>query len=283
MKCLNLACGPVYLIDDHWINIDFQAVGSEVRGHDLLTPLPFRDNEFDLVYCSHFLEHIPRSYVHTFLVECRRVLKAGGIIRFVLPDSEEMFGTYLDLRSKGLHAEADFVMIEIIDQCVRDRSGGELGDFYSRISSMDPSHQAYWNSFMAHRNGETLEVNLPEHKSFSLHPGSRYNPLAFFSALLSKVKLRYQRIAHRFGLKLLLPAFKRQNVSFAGIGEKHCWLWDFYQVKASLELSGFSAVCRQSHISSHFSLFPFDPLDATANGMPRKGKESMYVEASFLG
>ena len=62
-----------------------------------------------------------------------------------------------------------------------------------------------------------------------------------------------------------------------------CWLWDFYQVKASLELSGFSAVCRQSHISSHFSLFPFDPLDATANGMPRKGKESMYVEASFLG
>lgn len=280
MKCLNLACGSVYLIDDHWINIDFQAVGSQVRGHDLLTPLPFRDNEFDLVYCSHFLEHIPRSYVHSFLVECKRVLKAGGIIRFVLPDSEEMFGTYLDLRSKGLHAEADFVMIEIIDQCVRDRRGGELGDFYSRISSMNPSQQAYWNSFMAQRNGETLDVNLPEQKSLPHPPGSRYNPPKSFSTLLCKVKLRFQHIAHRFGLKLLLPAFKRQNVSLASIGEKHCWLWDFHQVKTALEYSGFSAVCRHTHLSSQYPFFPFFPLDSTANGLPRKGKESMYVEAS---
>jgi SAM-dependent methyltransferase len=283
MKCLNLTCGPVYLLEDHLINIDFQAVGSEVRGHDLLTPLPFRDNEFDLVYCSHFFEDNPRVLVYSFLAECKRVLKPGDISHLVLPDSEEMFATYLDLRSKGLHPEADFVMIEIIDQRVRAQGGGELGAFYSRISLMDPSQQAYWNSFIAHRNGRTLEVNLSEHKSLPHPPRSQHNLIILLSTMLGKVKLRFRHIAHRLGLKLLLPAFKRQNVSFASIGEKHCWLWDFHQLKAALELSGFSAVCRQSHILSQFSLFPFFPLDATANGMPRKGKESIYVEASFHG
>jgi len=282
MKCLNLACGPIYLTEAHWLNIDFTAVGRDVKGHDLLSPLPFQDDEYDLVYCSHFLEHIPRRYIHSFLSECKRVLKPGGIIRLVLPDCEEMFATYLDLRSKGLHHEADFVMIEIIDQCVRDQGGGELGAFYSMVSSMASGQKAYWHDFMAHRNGETLEVNLPEPQSLASIDAS-CNSLPVLSAFLGSIQLRVRYIAHRFGLKLLLPAFKRHNVSFASIGEKHCWLWDFHQVKAALELSGFSAVCRQSHLSSQYAMFPFFPLDATANGLPRKGKESMYVEASFPG
>lgn len=278
MKFLNLACGPVYLIDDHWVNIDFVSVGREVIGHDLLTSLPFDDSEFDLVYSSHFLEHVPRSCVHTFLLECKRVLRPGGILRLVLPDSEEMFTSYLDLRSKGMHQEADFVMIEIIDQCVRDRSGGELGDFYSRVRSMNSKEQAYWNNFMARRNGKTLKVDLPWPKANALAK-QRNKQSCGFSGLVIKASARARMILHRLGLKMLLPAFKRQNISFAGIGEKHCWLWDFYQLQKALNHAGFTAVSRQTHLSSQHPSFPFYPLDATAEGEPRKGEESMFVEA----
>lgn len=278
MTFLNLACGPVYLVDDHWVNIDFVSVGREVIGHDLLTPLPFDDSMFDLVYCSHFLEHVPRGSVHAFLLECKRVLRPGGILRLVLPDSEEMFTAYLDLRSKGMHREADFVMIEIIDQCVRERCGGELGAFYSRVRSMNSKEQAYWNSFMARRNGETLKIDLPRPKPNALakHRNIR---LCDFSGLVAKASSRARMILHRLGLKLLLPAFKRQNISFAGIGEKHCWLWDFYQLQTALERAGFTAVSRETHLSSQHPSFPFYPLDATAEGKPRKGEESMFVEA----
>lgn len=278
MKFLNLACGSIYLVDDCWINIDFQYVGSEVIGHDLLKPLPFKDSEFDLVYSSHFIEHIPRRHIHSFLLECKRVLKPGGTLRLVLPDSEEMFTVYLDLRSKGMHREADFVMIEIIDQCVRDRSGGELGEFYSRVRLMNSKEQAYWNSFLAKRNGETLKVDLsrPRVKDVAKQRNAYYFD---FSGLALKLSARARMILHRLGLKMLLPAFKRQNISFAGIGEKHCWLWDFHQLQTALQCAGFTAVSRQTHLSSHHPSFPFYPLDATAAGEPRKGDESMFVEA----
>ena len=74
------------------------------------------------------------SLVH-FLTECFRVAKPGATIRLVLPDFEEMCATYLDCRKAGDHAEADFLILEIIDQCVRPRRGGKLRDFFG---SLDP-------------------------------------------------------------------------------------------------------------------------------------------------
>lgn len=278
MKFLNLACGPTYLVDDHWVNVDFCRVDGEVIGHDLLQPLPFGDGEFDLVYSSHFLEHIPRRHVHSFLLECKRVLKPGGTLRLVLPDGEEMFAAYLDLRSKGMHREADFVMIEIVDQCVRDRSGGELGLFYASVRSVNPKEQAYWSCFIEKRNGEVLNVDMPRARA-RIPEKTRGGPHFVFSRPITHAWTRVRSVFHRIGIKLLLPAFKRQNVSFAGIGEKHCWLWVLYQLQAVLERAGFEGVARCTHLSSRHPSFPFCPLDATADSEPRKGGESMYVEA----
>lgn len=81
----------------------------------------------------------------------------GGCIRLVLPDAEEMFSAYLRYRSSGMHEEADFLIIEIIDQCVRQRSGGELADFYAKIHKMERQDAARWGSFVASRNGESLD------------------------------------------------------------------------------------------------------------------------------
>ena len=53
---LNIACGRRY--NDKWVNIDFHADSSDVRKVNILSGLPFDDALFEVVYCSHFLEHL---------------------------------------------------------------------------------------------------------------------------------------------------------------------------------------------------------------------------------
>jgi hypothetical protein len=58
---INLACGSVFVNGDDWINIDYNAVGPNVRSADLLVPLPFPDNGAVLVYSSPFLFNLNAS------------------------------------------------------------------------------------------------------------------------------------------------------------------------------------------------------------------------------
>jgi hypothetical protein len=80
-------------------------------------------------------------------------------------------------------------------------------------------------------------------------------------------------------VSLLPKAFKEQNLSLAGIGERHHWLWDFYQLKYVLEVVGFDSVQRCHCNTSQISDFPFQPLDVNSDSQPRKGQQSMYLEA----
>jgi SAM-dependent methyltransferase len=285
MKPLNLACGPAFVKGSDWINVDFASNSDGVIGHDLLTPLPFAAAPFDLVYSSHFLEHIPKPLVPGFLSECKRVLKPGGLIRLVLPDCEEMFSTYLALRRQGEHEKASFLIVEIVDQCVRAFPGGELGAFYEYIRSMPESRlREDWVDFVFKRNGKVIPKAAPN--CIADTRGANGLPDVVSVALIRRLFNRLKRLPgsfrrrlHNVGLQLLDPAFRRQNVSFASIGEKHQWLWDYSQVKDLLESCGFASVSRETHLTSNFAHFPFDPLDILKSGHPRKGHESMYIEA----
>ena len=64
---------------------------------DLKRGIPFPDGTFDVVYHSHVLEHLGREDAPGFLRECRRVLRAGGSIRVVVPDLEQLARRYLDV------------------------------------------------------------------------------------------------------------------------------------------------------------------------------------------
>ena len=58
--------------------------------------LPFDDSSVDVIYHSHFLEHIPLNLGKKFLKENFRILRKGGRLRIVVPDLEEICHAYLD-------------------------------------------------------------------------------------------------------------------------------------------------------------------------------------------
>ncbi|MBA7502782.1 hypothetical protein ES706_01376 [subsurface metagenome] len=120
---LNLGCGPK--TNWEWNNIDFSPYATLARHRtfarillkvsildkerylmsvkidpdiirwDLRNGIPFEDETFDVVYHSHFLEHLDRGLALPFLRECYRVLKRNSIIRVVVPSLEAMVNDYI--------------------------------------------------------------------------------------------------------------------------------------------------------------------------------------------
>ncbi len=270
---INLACGQVFIDNSNWINFDYVNSSESVKKANLLKRLPIKQEIADLVYSSHFLEHIPRPKVNDFLNEILRILKPGGVVRFVLPDLENMANSYVNLRKQGDHQKADFLVLEMIDQCVRNKGGGELGVFFSKIKS-NPDQYKFMSEFVRERTGDDLTP-------CSFQQKQNYN--FFFKnlkSILASITQRIQQYWIKIVLLVLPPAFRDQNISLASIGERHHWIWDFYSLKKILEEVGFLDVKRVSASTSIIKDFPFYPLDIDDEGKPRKGAESMYVEAT---
>lgn len=57
--------------------------------------LPLADHSADVVYTSHMMEHLPKESLPLFFKEVRRVLKADGFFRIVLPDTAILVKEYL--------------------------------------------------------------------------------------------------------------------------------------------------------------------------------------------
>lgn len=75
-------------------NIRYMSVDKEPRFADKvedITNLSFEDNSFDIIYCSHVLEHIQND--HQAMLELRRVLKKQGyaIIQVPIADQETTY------------------------------------------------------------------------------------------------------------------------------------------------------------------------------------------------
>ncbi|NKI36426.1 methyltransferase domain-containing protein [Wenzhouxiangella sp. XN79A] len=265
---LNLACGSTYVDGDGWVNFDFAPLSPNVRQADLLQSLPIHDDSADIVYTSHFLEHVPRNSVAGFLEECRRVLKPGGSLRIVVPDLEDICRTYLAERDAGRDDRADFVALELIDQCVRKESGGKLGQYYDDLTKR-MADQPAMVSFVAERTGHNLvEFGVAEECGSKKKPG-----------LAARVSRKLSALRLRVGLALLPAGFRSQNVSLAEIGETHQWVWDFHMLRAVLLDCDFVDIARCDCRSSRIPAFPVEALDLDQNNQPRKGTGSMYVEA----
>jgi SAM-dependent methyltransferase len=202
---LNLASGSQAHPD--WTNVDYfparvrynvPVVGPvmrrvyEGRGHyvapsgarvliaDLRKGVPFPDASFDVVYHSNFLEHLDRPDARRFLLECRRLLRPGGLMRAVVPDLEERSRAYLAALdavradNDGAAEAHEFAVADLIDQMVRTTTGGELGPWLNAgwperrdAPSEGPPDHAGWS--FRQRVGTRLIATRDARKTGELH------------------------------------------------------------------------------------------------------------------
>jgi len=84
-KKLNIGCENDY--KEGWLNIDFKK--TEITKPDKIInlnslPLPFQNNEFDLIQCTEVLEHV--LYPESVLKELKRILKKKGKLIISMPN-----------------------------------------------------------------------------------------------------------------------------------------------------------------------------------------------------
>ncbi len=169
-------------------------------------------------------------------------MQPGGVRRLVLPDFENLYRAYLKYRDQGDHGKADFIILEIVDQCVRRKPGGELGRFYSTLRG-SPTNKTAMIEFVRERTGENVLASVTQTRSLSG---------LGIATLFRKVKHRAKRSQERveqIWIRLIfrdLPhTFRSQNVSLASVGELHHWIWDWEQLRGVISATGFIAVERR--------------------------------------
>ncbi len=75
-----------------YITSDLESPIADVKAD--ICDLPFKDNEFDVVFCNHVLEHIPND--EKAMQELYRVLKKGGFGIFQIPQDLSRTTTFED-------------------------------------------------------------------------------------------------------------------------------------------------------------------------------------------
>lgn len=263
---LNIGCGDRYHPD--WVNIDLGGgVGAGVIRCNIVEGLPFPDSYFDVVYHSHLLEHIPLKKALPFMKECYRVLKPGGNIRILVPDLEQISRLYLEKLStaKEFEADYDWIMLELYDQCIRDKSGGlmerYLNNAYSGLSPFTASRiGAYVLQYSDKAMGKSAIV------SFGWRDIVR---------LLNKLR---QQIA---GWAVYTIAGGRardafMNGLFRNSGEIHCWMYDRFSLGRLMASSGFADIQVVSPFESSIPDFARYELDVV-HGIVRK-PDSLVME-----
>ena len=245
---LNLGCGTRF--HAAWVNLDITPAGSGVRQHDLRTRLPFKEGEFEAVYHSHVLEHLPHSQALPFLRECHRVLAPGGILRVVVPDLEMIARLYLKYLEGGLAGDShaaqryDWMVLELLDQMVREQSGGEV--------------RKYWQ-----------QNPMPEEEFVIQRCGSE---------VLSVLEMLRQEKPQTGKPTPLEPPSASQIAEFRASGEIHKWMYDRFSLSDLLNQTGFQQFKVCAPDESRIPAFNSYLLDINADGSTRK-PDSLFVEA----
>jgi predicted SAM-dependent methyltransferase len=268
MKLLNIGCGHNYHPD--WINLDLYN-SKFVKYHDIKKSLPFAGETIDAVYHSHVLEHITKAEGKKFITDCYRVLKPGGILRVVVPDLEQICLEYLSNLEKGFNQQdAKAILnyqwnkIELFDQIVRQRSGGEM---------LSVIRQGHFNKdYVLFRNGEELKPLLDE-KSLGANSERSFS-LIWFKKMVANFLKRNDRLVllKRFIISLVKKADPQKS------GEAHRWLYDKLDLKILLESTGFRNFKITTYNESQISNWTDYNLDKAAGGdYPRK-PDSLFAE-----
>ena len=276
---LNLGCGDRY--HPSWINIDFVARRNAVVGHNLHSGIPFEDEKFDVVYHSHLLEHFPKSSALFFLRECYRVTKCEGTIRVVVPDLERIARVYLEALGKAAQgddeweANYEWIKLELYDQVVRERPGGEMAAYLSQ--ECIPNRK-----FVLGRvgvEGERIAEQVAQSRN---NTGSKTPQLAALRRLFGGFHclFRNQSVAREWAIRRILGSeYELLELGrFRRGGEIHLWMYDRYSLARLLEEAGFASPTLVSPTESRIPNWANYHLDTEPDGVVYK-PDSLYMEA----
>lgn len=275
---LNVGCGPTY--HQSWINLDARADSPAVMAYDIRRGLPFADGHFGVCYSSHVLEHLSPPEGERLLSEMFRVLEPGGIARIVVPDLELVIDDYRQALRRALADEAgaeddyDWMLIQLLDQSVRRRSGGAMSDFWR-----DPRRRNV--DFVVARAGLEAQKVIAESRSVAPSTVPRRSLLErvrsrSVAELVAWVRQRLARILVR-AVAGAEAAGALEEGLFRRSGEIHQWMYDRYSLERALRRAGFREIGVCSAQTSRIPQFSQYGLDVVA-GQVRK-PDSLFMEA----
>lgn len=244
-RYLNIGCGEKYHHD--WVNIDLASKSPLVLEHNILNGLPFADNEFEVLYHSQVLEHLPRGKAEFFMRECFRVLVPSGILRVVVPDLENMAREYLKHleRCKGMcspldEANYDWIMLELYDQAVRNESGGDMARYLQRREIINEEYVLGRIGYV----GRAIRSRYLGRSSSAVASGTSVNDV------WTRARRRLGRLL-RNAKGRLSPVSKESEIgSFRLSGEIHQWMYDEFSLARLLKTAGFVKCERLSPFDS---------------------------------
>lgn len=237
---LNIGCGNKF--HEEWVNVDMASNSPHVIAANLLNGIPFADNQFDVVYHSQVLEHIPKKEAASFINECLRVLKPGGIIRVVVPDLENIIREYLGLLEANWKeanelndANYEWIGLELYDQTVRNQKGGMMVEYLQQKKIIN---EAYILQRIGHigssiRNKAKMNIGKKIQLIF-VKAASRVRSTSFLSDLTGSIKLKAKQMFLTDEEKKYIEIGK-----FRLGGEIHYWMYDKYSLKKLLIKCGF--------------------------------------------
>lgn len=266
-RMLNLACGSKVSRIGDWTNVDFQSPVDGVMEMNILRGLDFPDATFNAVYSAQFIEHLTLNEGEKVLRDVARVMRPGGVIRLVTPDFEELARTYLTLLDRlktspepETNSRYDWIRMEIFDQIVRDRSGGEMPIF---LATCDDTTKRYVFDRIGHT--ATTFFSQPEVRQLKLTPG-------MFLRKFDRIPRRLWKMVTN-----LLSTETMKVGRFRCSGEVHRYLHDFYSLKRLLLRSGFRDVVQMDINNSLIPRWGQYGLDVI-NGVG-DAPHSIFVEA----
>jgi predicted SAM-dependent methyltransferase len=267
-RYLNLGCGERF--HPEWVNLDLHPASPSVQAWDLQADLPFPDASFDAVYHSHVLEHFSKADGLRLLKRCRQVLRPHGTLRAVVPDLERIVQLYLNSLEKCVAgdqqaaAQYDWAMIEMYDQTVRERSGGEV---LAYVQNADGSQLA----FVKERLGAELERMLPAKDAAAIPSRGRDQGVRRLAENVRRKALRL--LAGRDGISAYDQGRFRRS------GELHKWMYDRYSLANALKAAGFADTKQCEAAESRIPQWPSFHLDTEPDGRTYK-PDSLFMEAT---
>lgn len=233
---VNLGCGGTW--HPEWVNFDFRPAPPHVRALDIRQRLPFADQSVDAVLHSHVLEHLSHDQALGLARECLRVLKPGGVLRAVVPDLEAIARRYLQsleaVLKGGSRFEYDWAMIELYDQTVRQKQGGEMA---TAIANATPQQREYLES----RIGSSWRSSGQLARAYELF---RASPTAFWATARHRLpNLGAATVDVVVRLTCGRRALEQLRLGrFRMSGEIHLWMYDRFSLSSLVEEAGFSEV-----------------------------------------